>query len=110
MSKSDRFRKRISGRSGFDYLEREMIKENGVWIGTDEKDDHPPSRLSLGGEGDISRGVYFRESTSTAIDVSVENPTFYITADAGIAPIFNHPYMRVTGSNNAITITANPRI
>lgn len=110
MSKGQRFRKRISDRSGFDYLEHEMIKEDGVWIGPDERDDPPPSKLSLGGEGDISRGTYFRDSTSTAIDADKENPTFYITAAAGINPTFSHPYMRVTGSNSAVTITANPRI
>ena len=110
MSKSDRFKKRTSGRSGFDYLAHEMIKENGVWIGPDERDDPPPSKLSLGGEGDISRGTYFRDSTSTAIDSDRENPTFYITAVGGITPNYDHPYMRITGSNGAVTITANPRI
>lgn len=105
----DRFRKRTSGRSGFDYLSHEMIKEKGVWIASDERDDPPPSRLSLGGEGDINRGSYFRDSTSTAIDSDRENPTFYIT-DSGITPITNHPYMRVTGSNGAVTIAADPQI
>lgn len=110
MARANRFRKRTSDRSGFDYLEHEMLKENGVWIGPDERDEPPPSRLSLGGEGDISRGDYFRSSTSTAIDADRENPTFYITAAGGITPNYEHPYMRVTGSNGAITITANPRI
>ena len=105
----DRFKLRNSGRSGFTYLAHEMIKEGGVWIGPDERDEPPPSRLSLGGEGDINRGSYFRDSTSTAIDSNRENPTFYIT-DSGISPITNHPYMRVTGSNGAVTITANPSI
>ena len=110
MPRTNRFRKKTSDRSGFDYLERELIKEDGVWIGPDERDDPPPSKLSLGGEGDISRGSYFRDSTSTAIDSDRENPTFYITAAGGITPNYDHPYMRVTGSNGAITITANPRI
>ena len=110
MPRSNRFRKRTSDQSGFDYLEREMVKEKGLWIGPDERDEPPPSTKSLGGEGDISRGDYFRSSTSTAIDADRENPTFYITAAAGITPNTTHPYMRVTGSNNAVTISANPRI
>lgn len=110
MAKFNRFKKKTSDRSGFDYLEREMIKEKGVWIGNDEKDDPPPSKISLGGEGDISRGSYFRDSTSLTIDPSVENPTFYITSASGITPTYSHPYMRVSGSNNNITITANPSI
>lgn len=110
MARSFRFKKRTSQRSGFDYLENEMIKENGIWMGPDEKDNPPPSRISLGGEGDVSRGAYFRDSTSLTIDPSVENPTFYITDSGGIVPTFSHPYMRVTGSNNAVTIVANPSI
>lgn len=110
MARSNRFRKKTSDQSGFDYLEREMVKENGVWIAPDERDDPPPSKLSLGGEGDISRGDYFRASTSTAIDPSRENPTFYITAAGGITPTYSHPYMRVAGSNSAITIASNPKI
>lgn len=106
--RNDRFRKRISDVSGFDYLEREMVKEDGVWIGLDERDDPPPSKISLGGEGEISQGAYFRSSTST--EVENENPTVYITAAGGISPSYNHPYMRVTGSNSAITISANPQI
>lgn len=110
MAKLNRFKKRTSDQSGFDYLEPEMIREKGFWIAPDERDEPPPSTKSLGGEGDISRGDYFRSSTSTAIDSSRENPTFYITAAGGITPTYAHPYMRVTGSNQAVTITANPRI
>ena len=110
MAKLNRFKKRVSDQSGFYMLEREMVREKGFWIGGDERDEPPPSKLSLGGEGDVSQGSYFRSSTSTDIDVDKTNPTFFITAAAGITPSFTNPYMRVTGSNSAITITANPRI
>lgn len=110
MSKKNRFKKRTSDQSGFDYLENEMIKEKGLWIAPDERDDPPPSKISLGGEGEISRGSYFRSSTSTAIDSDRENPTFHITAGGGITPSYSHPYMRVTGSGGAVTISANPSI
>jgi hypothetical protein len=110
MATKDRFKKRTSDRSGFDGLNREMIKDGGGWVLQDERDDPPPSKLSLGGEGEISRGSYFRTTTSTDVDASVDNPINYITAGGGITPDYNHPYMRVTGSNSAVTITANPRI
>jgi hypothetical protein len=110
VAKNLRFKLRLSDRSGFQYLERELVKDKGSRVGPDEFDDPPPSKISLGGEGDISRGDYFRSSTSTAIDLDKTNPTFFITAAGGITPSFSHPYMRVTGSNSAITITANPRI
>jgi hypothetical protein len=44
------------------------------------------------------------------LDPGFETPTFYITAAGGITPSFSYPYMRITGSNAAITITANPSI
>ena len=110
MAKSNRFRKRTSDRSGFDYKEIELVKDKGLLVSEDERDDPPPSKISLGGEGEISQGSYFRSSTSTSVDTERENPTFYITAAGGITPNFSHPYMRVTGSNSAVTISANPKI
>jgi len=110
MPKTSRFRKRTSDRSGFDYLEIDLVKDGPFKVSSDERDDPPPSKIPLGGEGDINQGSFFRSSTSTAIDSDKENPTFYITAAGGITPSYSHPYMRVTGSNSAITITANPSI
>ena len=37
------------------------------------------------------------------------NPEIYISA-AGITATFTNPFMLVSGSNQAVTITANPRI
>src|SRR3990167_2776340 len=110
MPKTERFRKGTSDRSGFDDLRKNLVKDKSSLVRSDERDDPPPSKLSLGGEGEISQGSYFRSSTSTAIDSDKENPTFYITAAGGITPNYDHPYMRVTGSGGAVTITANPRI
>ena len=105
-----RFRKRTSDISGFDYIEIEMIREKSLWIGSDERDDPPPSKLPLGGEGEISQGTYFRSLTSLTIDSERDNPVRYITAGGGITADLTHPYVRVVGSNNNVTITANPRI
>ena len=110
MSKTERFRKGTSDRSGFDDLKKNLVKDKSSLVRSDERDEPPSSKISLGGEGDISQGSYFRSSTSTAIDADRENPTFFITAAGGITPNYSHSYMRVTGSNSAITISANPRI
>ena len=111
MSKWTRFRKFTSDRSGFDTKPGEQLVDDGPYkVSRDERDDPPPSKKSLGGRGEVSQGDYFRSSTSTAIDSGYENPTFFITAAGGITPTFSHPYMRVVGSNEAITITANPSI
>ena len=109
MSKLSRFKKRTSDISGFDGKEIEMDKEKGLWILPDERDDPPPSNLSLGGEGEISTGEYFRSSTNLTIDASRENPVSYVTALGGVTPN-PHPYMRVVGSNEAVNITADPQI
>ena len=111
MARSFRFKKRISDLTGFDFLESEMHKEKGLWYGPGEWDEPPPSKLSLGGEGEIVRGDYFRASSDIfTIDADKLNPTVFVTAADGITPNFQHPYMRVTGSNSAVTISANPRI
>lgn len=88
-----------------------MRKDRGLWFGLDEWDEPPPSKLSLGGEGEISYGPYFNASTDIfTIAVDKSNPTFFITAAGGITPDFTHHYMRVTGSNTAVNISANPQI
>lgn len=111
MARSYRFKKRLSDRSGFPYLEREMVKDKGLWVGPDELDEPPPSKLPLGGEGDISRGQYFRSATNiTTVDATLEKPTYFITAAGGITPSFTFPYMRVTGSNNNVNLSADPQI
>lgn len=113
MSRSERFRLKLSDRSGFQYKKIELVKDGASWVGPDEYDEPPPSRISLGGEGDISQGVYFNASTSTAI--FYENPTFYIDGNSSLSapneslPKTN-PYMRVSGSNGAVTLSANPAI
>ena len=111
MARGLRFKKRVSDRSGFDYLESEMVKEDGSWIHSSEVDASPPSKLSLGGEGEITRGRYFRSATNiTVTDSGYDNPVQYITAAAGITPSFVHPYMRVVGSNANINLTADPQV
>ena len=110
MARSFRYKKRVSDVSGFDFLESEMQKDDGVWYGPDERDNPSPSKLSLGGEGEVSRGTYFRTSTDIfTIDADKINPTVYVTAAGGITPNI-HPYMRVVGSNTAVNITADPQI
>ena len=111
MSRRDRYKKRVSDISGFDGFEHEMLKERGLWMFPDERDNPPPSKLSLGGEGDVNRGSYFRSNTNiTVSDSGLDNPVQYITAAGGITPSFTHPYMRVVGSNSNINISANPQI
>ena len=108
MARVSRFKQRDSDRSGFTYPERELIKDKGRWVHPEELDVPPPSKRSLGGEGEIAQGQ-MRTSTATTIPTENENPTAYITAAGGITPNI-HPYMRITGSNAAVTVTANPQI
>ena len=111
-----RFKKRVSDRSGFDYLEYQLVKQLPWKVGVDEFDRPPPSKLKLGGEGDVAGEPRVDATASTwsassfGIPVSVDNPTVYITAVGGISPSFVHPWMRISGSNNAVSITATPQI
>ena len=121
MRNSKRFRKKDSARSGFTYLENELVSDNGVMVGSDEYDAPPPSNIPLGGEGDVNRGGDFRvdyESTTTPADkdFSVQ----YITAGGGINFVRgvdeagslnpNFGWIYAAGSTAEVNISANPQI
>ena len=111
-----RFKKRSSDRSGFDYFEYQLVKQEPWRVGAEEFDRPPPSKRKLGGEGDRAGEPLVDATASTwvasslGVPVSVDNPTVYITAAGGISPSFVHPWMRLSGSNGAVSITATPQI
>lgn len=105
-----RFKRRNSDRSGFKFFEIELVKDGPWKVSQDEYDTPPPSKKSLGGEGDVSLGEIRDSSESLDIPTGLDNPVHFITAAAGITPDFNHPFMYVTGSNSDITLSANPQI
>lgn len=110
-----RFRKRRSDRSGFDYYETQLVKDKGLWLTPEELDQPPPSKRSLGGEGDVTATGTRANSTFTVANAEttpteLDNPTVYITAAGGITATKTHPWMQVTGSNAAVNISANPQI
>ena len=115
MPRISRFLLYDSDRSGFKHFKIELVKDGPYFVEGEEFDTPPPSRVPLGGEGDIS-GEFRSNSDftdgATATDtanVSI-HPTVYITAAGGITPSFTHPWMRVTGSNAAVTISTTPQI
>ena len=113
MAKVSRYKRRNSDRSGFKYYEIELIKDKQYIVAGGEFDTPPPSKTPLGGEGDVSGDPRSSSDFTSISNVNTEvfsNPTRYITAAGGISAEFNHPWMNVTGSNNAVTITSNPRI
>lgn len=118
MAKTYRFKKRDSDRSGFTYKEIQLVKDEGFLVGPDEFDAPPPSRISLGGEGDIS-GDPRPNSTTYTTPSDVDKPVRYVTA-AGISftedinaddsnPV-NQGWLYISGSNQNVTVTANPQI
>lgn len=109
-----RFKKRDSDRSGFTFLERELLKDTPWKVAPEEFDAPPPSKRSLGGEGDVSGSPRVSATNAftiadTAVPTAVDNPIVYVLAAVGIAPS-THPFMRISGSNGAVNITANPQI
>ena len=108
-----RFKKRDSDRSGFSFFERELVKDAPWKVAADEFDTPPPSKRSLGGEGDVSgeprANSAFDTIANYEIPAEVDNPIVYVTAGGGLSPSL-HPFMRITGSNAAVDITANPQI
>jgi hypothetical protein len=113
-----RNKKRDSARSGFTYKEIRLVDDNGFLVGPDEFDAPPPSTKSLGGEGDIS-GDPRPNSTTYTTPSAVDRQTRYVTA-SGISasediniddgnPV-SAGWLYIAGSNQNITITANPQI
>ena len=105
--------KETSERSGFDNFNSRgkklwtSVKQDNHVIAPDEYDTPPPSSRSLGG-ADISGSPRSNpESTSTPTDLNYSIQ--YITAAGGIA--YNtKPWIKVVGSNQAVTVSSNPRI
>lgn len=112
MSQS-RSKKRESDRSGFDHFEDTLVTDRPWKVGADEKDTPPPSRRSLGGEGDVSgdpRANSTFDLTGIATPTSLDNPIVYINSTNGISHSFTNVFMRVSGSLQTIDIAADPQI
>lgn len=116
MPRISRFKRRESDRSGFRQWEIELVKDGPWKVAGDEMDQPPPSRQSLGGEGDRSPGEPLADSGfelgvgATTASYANTNQTVYITAAGGITPSFRFPWMLVTGSNGAVDVSATPNI
>ena len=116
MPRISRYKLRESDRSGFKCFEIELVKQGPWKVAGDEFDQPPPSKVPLGGEGDVAGEARansdFADSVVVVTDTGtgLGNPVLYITAAGGIIPSFTHPWMNVTGSNAAVTVTAQPAI
>ena len=108
-----RFKKRDSDRSGFAFYERELLKDVPWKVAPEEYDAPPPSKKSLGGEGDVSGEPRANSGFSTIsnydVPTEVDNPLVYLVAATAITPSA-HPFLRITGSNAAVNLTVNPQI
>ena len=119
MAHISRFKKKDSTRSGFSYLEQELVKDEGSLVGPDEFDEPNPAKKHIGGEGQVSPGNTRSDYTSY-IDSANLRQTKFITAAGGISfetasdkagernP--NASWLLISGSNTDITITADPQI
>lgn len=116
MPRISRFKRRNSDRSGFKFYEIELIKDGPWKVAGDEFDTPPPSRIPLGGEGDIATGEPLAFSNfqlgvgATSASFANSNPTVFLTAAGGITPTFTHPWMYISGSNTNVTIATTPQI
>src|SRR3990167_5963411 len=105
MAQISRFKLRDSARDGFTRKERSLVKDGPWKVGAEELDTPPPSKLPLGGEGDVSAGAALSANDFAVGDLATpaayDNPTHYLTAAGGITVSTAHPWMYVVGSLNA---------
>jgi len=119
MAKISRYKKAVSDRSGFEYLDIEMTYDNGSKVGADEYDTPPPSTKPLGGEGDISTGDKQNDSTWDAYTPFTAPVVQYLNA-ASTVSVRSYSdvegdqvlgrILYITGSNSNITLSSNPNI
>lgn len=112
--RKSRFLKETSERSGFDNFDGltgvkrwESISDKGVKVAPDEYDMPAPSSISLGG-ADISGQPRTNDDTTDIPSVSSQ-VILNVTASGGIS-INKEPFILITGSAQAVNITANPQI
>ena len=115
MARVSRFQLQDSDRDGFTRKKRSLIKDATWKVGGEEYDTPPPSRLSLGGEGEVSAGDVLSANSFGVVQITstptaYDHPVTYLTAAGGITPSFAHPWMYVVGSLENITVTADPQI
>ena len=114
MAHISRFQLVDSDRDGFTRKKVSLVKDTAWKVGGDEKDVPPPSKRSLGGEGESSVGDALTANDfqigDLATPAAYDNPINYLTAAGGITPSFVHPWMYVVGSLSNITISANPQM
>lgn len=120
MSRSYRFRKRVSDRSGFDYLYNEIVNDEGSNVGPDEYDTPPPSDIPLGGEGDRSPGDIRSDYAVYSVATSDETKVQYLTTastiswtayyDASGQRNYNKAIVYISGSNSDVVLASNPQV
>lgn len=118
MSKSYRYKKKDSERSGFTHLERTLISDKGHLVSADEYDAPPPSNKSLGGEGDISLGNVNPNYTDYLTPAETRE-TQYLNGTNAIyfkeeyykddIPL-NRAWIYISGSNSDVSVAKNPQI
>lgn len=115
--KNPRFLKETSDRSGFDSWHQtkegnfvkdwQGIKQNGLLIEPEEFDMPPPSNRPLGG-ADIS-GSPRANGEVVNIDSSSAAQVQYLAASTKIN-LTSQIAIYISGSNSAVTLTANPQL
>lgn len=107
-----RFKRRDSDRSGFEEWEISMMKDGPWTIAPEEYDTPPPSRLSLGGEGDKAPGqdanFAFLISSVTAPITNIQVQG--LLASTKIQPSTTQPWVRIFGSGGTVDLTSNPQM
>lgn len=125
---SGRFRWFESDRSGFQYGFQPLtsapnkygrwtgrpVTDNGLKVAPSEYDQPPPSKKSLGGEGDISgdprANSDFGDSANyTVIPPESQNTVIYVNSSTSVQ-WNNDPAVLIAGSNVNQTMSVNPQI
>ena len=114
MPRISRFKRRLDDRTGFKHWEIDLVKDGPWKVDGIEWDVPPPSKRSLGGEGDTSAVSLRSNSDATGASVIASSGTqlvvTYVDTTTTLSPLLVQSWMPVSGSLAAITLAQTPQI
>ena len=123
---SGRFRIYVSDRSGFEYgfqpitsrpnaYSRETgkpVQDVNVRVSPNEFDTPPPSKIPLGGQGDINAGDARANSDfATPSNAFIVNSANFVVVNSSSSVAWNqYPWTQIAGNVSALTMAVSPQV
>ena len=95
---SDKYKLKNCDICGFTFHINELRKQNGLWKCSRDYDATKPSKISLGGEGEVGSAEIRSNSDTVDTPAESERVVFIVTNSGGVNINKNVPWMVITAS------------